>query len=117
MLLSVILLGQQGSPVVDPIVTTITGYGALGVVLLMLVTGQLYTKAHVGALNARITDQDEQLKAMRKRDDEITIPTLARVADVLPLVTDGLRKQEERNERVAGQLDRIERNVSGGGRA
>lgn len=95
----------------------ILNYGVLGIATLALVTGRVYTKAHVDALNARISSLEAIVAAFQRTTKEQTLPALARFADVL-------ESPEEQRRAAAeglGDLDRLltrleDRLNEGGGR-
>lgn len=105
----------------DPATWLIYNGGALGVIMLLVVTGQLRTKAEVNQLNARIVSleaqlgqKDELIKAFQTQLTGQTLPALARSAQVIEhlphneaAVRDELRLTRDRVSELASQLSSL----------
>lgn len=83
-----LVIVAAGESSTDPI-PWLVNYGVAGVVILLLVTGQLRTKSEVGALEKRVTQQDDIIKAKDIALEALTnqlvsiVPQLAKVGDVV----------------------------------
>ena len=106
---------------VDPTTWLIYNGGSLGVIVLLVVTGQLRTKAEVNQLNARITQMEHQLEqkdsllqAFQMQLTGQTIPAFARATQVIErlptneaAVRDELRATRDRVADLASQLSSL----------
>lgn len=103
----------------DP-VSWLVNYGVAGVIIILLVTGQLRTKAEVEGLKSELTKKDESITA---KDAALTalvtqlttfLPQLAKVGDVVEaLPKSGDTQLAAVLARISAKLDDIE---SDGGR-
>lgn len=94
----------------------ILNYGVLGIAMLALVTGRVYTKPHVDALNERIRSLENIVTAFQSTTQNQTLPALNRFADVL-------EAPEQQRDLAAGSLveldvllTRLEERLNEGGR-
>lgn len=111
MLLLIALAGETSA---DP-VSWLINYGVAGIVILMLVTGQLRTKAEVAAIQKiaddRLVDlrvKDEALQAIVKQLGDV-MPQLARVGEVMEAVPSSADAQLlARMDQISRTLDAIQ---------
>jgi hypothetical protein len=116
----------------DPLAWLIN-LGVAGIVIVLLITGQLRTKSEVDRLERvnvdqkdsyekQLTDKDRQLadkerqldkrdvliEALREQLTNRTIPALARVGDVVAAYPQQRQSEEELHDRMEGLVSRVE---------
>lgn len=102
----------------DPL-AWLVNLGVAGIVIVLLVTGQLRTKWEVNALDKRIADQDKVIKEFQDALIGQTLPALARSAQVLEAIPSSERGLQDELHQTRGDMaeliSRLERLAKGEG--
>lgn len=114
------------SPLLEPLaaqsddpITWLINLGVAGIVIVLLITGQLRTKAEVDHLLSEIAAKDRVIEAVQTQLLSNTLPALAhstRVMEAVPANEQALVEQLQRTQEEAKALiGRMERLARGGG--
>lgn len=114
-----LLAAAETGPATDPY-SFLVNYGALGIIIILIATGQFRTKAEVQRLESQNNEYREIIKSFQIQLTTQTLPALSKSAQVLEAIPDKetamfeeLRSTQAQTKEILSRLENLSRPKKG----